>query len=194
MLPTTRLNLRHLDWTDVDRLVELDADPEVMWFLTKGVATPRVVIEEQLSRQLDAYAEHPAFGRFAAELVATGQFVGWAGLEVSTGGTREPVLGYRLLRRHWAQGLATEAAEALVAHGFRQPEVERITAETMAVNDRSRAVLEHAGLRHVHTYFPHFEDPIPGSDQGEVVYAITRQEYSAGPARAAERPGDSHRP
>lgn len=173
------MRLRRFAASDVDRLVELDADPEVMWFLTKGVATPRRIIEEQVERHLEAYTEHPAFGRFAAELRSTGQFVGWAGLEVGEGGRREPVLGYRLLRRHWGLGLATEAAVALVRHGFGQAEVERITAETMAVNHRSRAVLERAGLRHVRTYFPRFTDPVPGTELGEVVYAITRQERAA---------------
>ena len=37
-----------------------------------------------------------------------------------------------------------------------------------------RRVLERAGLRHVRTYHEHFENPIAGTEHGEVEYAITR--------------------
>ena len=47
----------------------------------------------------------------------------------------------------------------------------------MAVNTPSRRVLERVGLRHVRTYHEHFDDPIPGTEQGEVEYAVTRSEW-----------------
>jgi hypothetical protein len=31
-----------------------------------------------------------------------------------------------------------------------------------------------AGLTYVRTYFPEFDDPLPGTEQGEVEYEITR--------------------
>jgi len=49
-----------LTWADVDSLVELDGDPEVMRFLTKGKPTPR----EVLPRLLAEYDR--GFGRWAA--------------------------------------------------------------------------------------------------------------------------------
>ncbi|HEY7175471.1 MAG TPA: GNAT family protein, partial [Micromonosporaceae bacterium] len=50
---------------------------------------------------------------------------------------------------------------------------------TMAVNTRSRGVMERCGLRHVGTRHDHWDDPIPGTEQGEVEYAITRDEWLA---------------
>jgi RimJ/RimL family protein N-acetyltransferase len=47
----------------------------------------------------------------------------------------------------------------------------------MAVNLASRRVMSKAGLRHLRTFHVDFADPLPGSDAGEVEYAITRDEW-----------------
>ena len=46
LLETRRLRLRRFTAADVDRLVELDSDPEVMHYITYGVPTPRAVYAE----------------------------------------------------------------------------------------------------------------------------------------------------
>ena len=63
-------------------------------------------------------------------------------------------LGYRLLRRYWRHGLATEASRALLRHAFDTVGVRRVIAQTMAVNAASRGVMAAAGLSYVRTYFP----------------------------------------
>ena len=63
-------------------------------------------------------------------------------------------LGYRLLRRYWRQGLATEAARALLQHAFLTVGVRRVIAQTMAVNAASRGVMTAVGMSYVRTYFP----------------------------------------
>ncbi len=86
-------------------------------------------------------------------------------------------LGYRLRRDAWGHGYATEGSRALIAKGFGELGLSRIWAQTMAVNTRSRRVLEKSGLRYVRTFFMDFDDPIPGTEKGEVEYAITRSEW-----------------
>ena len=54
-------------------------------------------------------------------------------------------------------------------------------ASTMAVNAGSRAVLAKLGLRHTDTWFREWEQPIPGWEQGEVLYELTRTEHAARP-------------
>ena len=34
-----------------------------------------------------------------------------------------------------------------------------------------------AGLTYVRTYLPEFDDPLPGTEEGEVEYAITRADW-----------------
>jgi ribosomal-protein-alanine N-acetyltransferase len=60
---------------------------------------------------------------------------------------READLGYMLARRYWGHGYATEAASALVAIAFGTLGVERVRALVDVGNERSRRVLEKAGLR-----------------------------------------------
>ncbi|GLX04414.1 hypothetical protein Misp03_13410 [Microbispora sp. NBRC 16548] len=60
----------------------------------------------------------------------------------------------------------------------------RIFAETMAVNAASRATMSAIGMQHVRTFHMDWEEPLPGSDRGEVEYAITREQWLA--SRAAK--------
>ena len=167
-----RLRFRRLSGADVDALVELDSDPEVMRFLTGGVATPLATVrDEQLPRLLAQYERHPGLGRWVAHDRESGEFLGWFALDPSADGT-EAELGYRLRRSAWGRGLATEGSRALVRHAFDTVGVRRVWAETMAVNERSRRVMEKAGLRYVRTFHLQFDDPIPGTEHGEVEYEL----------------------
>ena len=49
----------------------------------------------------------------------------------------------------------------------------------MAVNLGSRRVMEKAGLAFVRTFHLEWDDPLEGTEQGEVEYAITRAEWLA---------------
>ncbi len=88
-------------------------------------------------------------------------------------------LGYRLHRRYWGQGLATEGAKALIEWGFTERGVRRVFATAMTVNHASRRVLEKVGLRYVRTFFEDWPDPIDGTEHGDMEYALTRTEWVA---------------
>ena len=179
LLETARLTLRRFTMDDVDRLVALDADPEVMRFLTGGAPTPAGTFrDEVLPRVLAGYDRHPGLGRWAALDRFSGEFLGWFALDPSEDGT-EAELGYRLRRAAWGHGLATEGARALVRHAFDTVGVRRVWAETMTINDRSRAVMARAGLRYVRTFHLTFDDPIPGTEHGEVEYELCRDAWPA---------------
>lgn len=67
LLETERLRLRYFTADDADRLVELDADPEVMRYITYGIATPRdAYVDTYLPRWFEIYARQPGCGYFAA--------------------------------------------------------------------------------------------------------------------------------
>ncbi|GAA3770393.1 GNAT family N-acetyltransferase [Micromonospora maritima] len=177
LLETARLTLRRFTMDDVGRLVELDADREVMRFLSNGEPTPAGTIRhEVLPRLLGQYGRRPGLGRWATLDRFTDEFLGWLALDPSDDGA-EAELGYRLRRSAWGHGLATEGARALVRHAFETVGVRRVWAQTMAVNDRSRAVLARAGLRWVRTFHLTFDDPIPGTEHGEVEYELRREEW-----------------
>ena len=175
---TERLVLRELMSEDVELLVDLDSDPAVMHYITNGVATPRREVASQIAALISEYAEHPGLGRWAAIERASGVFVGWFALSPTPPGAAE--LGYRLRSAYWRRGLGSEGASALVRMAFEDVGLERVWAQTMAVNVGSRAVMARAGLRYVRTFYLEFDDPIPGTELGEVEYAITRDVWLLG--------------
>lgn len=145
MILTERLVLRLLDRDDVDRLVELDADPEVMRFISGGVPTTRAEYDAGiLDRFLVHRREDPERGFFGAWLGDA--FAGWFHLRPDVFEPAWLEVGYRLHRRYWGTGLATEGTRALIAHARRdEPEVV-ISARAMAGNAASRRVMEKCGL------------------------------------------------
>lgn len=173
-LTTDRLRLRQFTAADANLLIELDADPKVMRYLTGGLATTRATVEQEIiPLYLDHYRRYGTLGWWAAEELAGGRFLGWFEFRPLDGGSPEEVeLGYRLNREAWGHGYATEGALALIHKGFTELGVKRVVAFTMAVNTGSRRVMEKAGLRYVRTFHDRWPEPIEGSEFGEVEYAL----------------------
>jgi RimJ/RimL family protein N-acetyltransferase len=173
--PTRRLTFREIGTEDADLLVALDADPQVRQFLFRTPPPRAVVVERIIPALQHEYRRHPGFGRWIA-FDDSDSFVGWFGLHVG-GDPRTPSLGYRLARSAWGRGLATEAGRALIERAFTELGAEQVTAQTMAVNERSRRVMDRCGMRCVRTFEEHFDDPLPGTERGEVEYRITRADW-----------------
>lgn len=179
-LRTDRLTLVPLAEEHLDYEVELDSDPEVMRYLGNGTARSRDEVQRYHRARLAAAEQVPGLGFWVG--FETGRFVGWWILEPPQRADQGPVeghaeLGYRLLRRYWRQGLASEGARELLRHGFEDLGLHRIFAETMAVNEASRATMASIGLRYVRTFTADWDEPIPGAEHGEVEYAITREQW-----------------
>jgi RimJ/RimL family protein N-acetyltransferase len=182
-LRTSRILLVPLSDDHLEYEVELDSDPEVMRYLGNGHPRSREEVEVLHGQRL-AIADRVAGLGFWVGFVGD-EFVGWWILEPPDRPDQGPVegqaeLGYRLLRRHWRQGLASEGSRELIRHGFEDLGLRRIFAETMAVNAASRATMASVGLAHVRTFHLDWDEPLPGSELGEVEYAVTRDEWFAG--------------
>ena len=171
-LETARLRLRELEEADLDNIVALHSDPLVMRHL--GRVLPR---DELLAEALPWIAA--GLGRWVAELLSDGAFVGWFAMRPCEPDESTVEVGYRLARAFWGQGLATEGCRALIAHAFTDLGARRVVAQTMAVNHASRRVMEKSGLHYVRTFHLQFDDPLPGTEEGEVEYALDREEFMA---------------
>lgn len=179
VLHTARLTLVPLEDSHLDDEVALDADPEVMRYLT-GRARTRAEVEAQHRVRMARAQPVDGLG-FWSGFVA-GAFVGWWILAPDEGDDAvvEPgraELGYRLHRAWWRQGLASEGSRELLRYAFDDLGLDAVHAETMAVNAGSRAVMAAVGLRHVRTFDGDDPDPLPGADRGEVEYAVTRDQW-----------------
>jgi RimJ/RimL family protein N-acetyltransferase len=194
ILTTERLLLVPLADRHLELEVELDSDPEVLRYLDSGVHTKDEVVAAHARRMAltrDGLGFWIAFGTDGGVRGSTapasadeGEFVGLMMLPPAHGPDQpdDPSvsdLGYRLLRRYWRQGLASEASRTLLAYAFDTIGQRLVIAQTMAANAGSRGVMEAVGMRYVRTYFPEWDDPLPGSDLGEVEYEITREMWQA---------------
>jgi RimJ/RimL family protein N-acetyltransferase len=182
LLETLRLRLRRFVPEDLDRLVELDSDPEVTRYTSYGEPTPRErYAHEILPRWFAYYGVEPALGYWAAESRADGEFVGWFHLRPDRFDAGEQELGYRLRRAAWGRGYATEGGQALLAHGFGPVGAAKISARTLARNLGSRRVMEKCGLAFERDFvWP--EDVLAGRTEEEragVKYSITRPRWLA---------------
>jgi RimJ/RimL family protein N-acetyltransferase len=64
-----------------------------------------------------------------------------------------------------------------VRHGFEDVGLERIIAQTLSVNARSRAVMERVGLTYVRTFPSSYPVSFEGVEEGEVEYEMTREQW-----------------
>jgi RimJ/RimL family protein N-acetyltransferase len=96
-LETERLVLRQFTMSDLDNLADLDADPDVMRFITGGLATSRDEIKDNLLPGFVAWYRRPGgYGCWAADQKSTGAFLGWFRFHPRPRGpSGEIVLGYR---------------------------------------------------------------------------------------------------
>ncbi|MEU7148568.1 GNAT family N-acetyltransferase [Streptomyces sp. NPDC045470] len=173
-LRTRRMRLRWLTEDDALRLVALHGDPDVMRFLGDGRPVPRSeVLERTLPAMLARHGNLGLLGYWAAEEVATGDFLGWFELvPAGRGDSGEVELGYRLFPSAWGRGYASEGARALVRAAFTVGGAQRVMGTTMAVNTASRRVMEKAGLRYVRTFHEEWPTPLEGAEHGDVEYAL----------------------
>ncbi|RAV98035.1 GNAT family N-acetyltransferase [Pseudochryseolinea flava] len=152
---TERLIIREILLQDVDAMFELQADPEVHRFLgNKTIATKdeAVSIIDFIRKQ---YADY-GVGRWAIIDRSSNGFLGWTGLEFVVKETNKHKdyydLGYRLIRRFWGQGIATESALASLDYAFDKLQAREVYAIADCKNDGSNSVLKKVGLKFIETF------------------------------------------
>jgi len=189
-LETPRLVLRRFTRADADNLVSLNADPDVMRFITGGVPIGRGEIEEELLPAFLGYYERfDGYGFWAAMEKRTGEFLGCFYLTPQEGSAPgEAELGFRLRKSAWGKGYATEGSRALIRSGFTEFGLRRVVADTMAGNLASRRVLEKAGLRLVRTSGQPGAYPVEGGESGDVEYALRKADWERQDQAAGHNP------
>ncbi|HTJ62974.1 MAG TPA: GNAT family N-acetyltransferase [Alphaproteobacteria bacterium] len=146
VLETPRLRLRPYRDTDLDGLAELCADPEVMRHFPETLDRSAAAA---FGERIKAHFDRHGFGPWSVEIKGKTDYVGFVGLMVPTFETHfTPCVevGWRLARRHWQNGYATEGARAVLAYGFETRGCDEIVSMTVPANKRSRAVMDRLGM------------------------------------------------
>ncbi|WP_433219461.1 GNAT family N-acetyltransferase [Dactylosporangium sp. CS-047395] len=92
--------------------------------------------------------DRDGFGFWAVEVAASGEFIGFTGLDAVDDGLPFTGVeaGWRLARGAWGHGYATEAARAVLEFGFGELGLPEILAITARANVRSQAVMRRLGM------------------------------------------------
>lgn len=146
LLSSDRLILRWWLASDREPFAQLNADPEVMRFFPSPLT--RTESDALIDRIECHFADH-GFGLWAVALKQSQEFIGFIGLNRPTFPANfmpAVEVGWRLARRFWGQGYATEGAITALDFGFKTLNLPEIVAFTAQVNHRSIAVMERLGM------------------------------------------------
>ena len=154
-ITTERLLLRR--WRDTDRepFAGLNGDPQTLVYFPATLSRQE---SDALVDRIEARFETRGYGLWALEVKETGEFIGFTGLAPmpegvpGSGGTE---IGWRLVKRAWGHGYATEAARAALGVAFGQAGLPEIWSMTAVLNTPSQAVMRRIGL----TEAARFEHP-----------------------------------
>jgi RimJ/RimL family protein N-acetyltransferase len=143
---TERLLMRR--WRDSDRtpFAALNADPEVMRYFP---APPDRAESDRLIDRFEQRFDQQGFGLWALEVFATGDFIGFTGLNPmpdGVPGAGDQEVGWRLARHAWHRGYATEAARAALDVGLHRLALPVIWSMTAVLNAPSQAVMQRLGM------------------------------------------------
>ena len=147
IIETDRLLLRSFVEDDASLLYELNSDPAVTVYTLDLMTDPeqaKKVINEVIIPQYTLYNH----GRWAVNLKDGLQFIGWCGLKY-VAERNEVDLGYRLMKKFWGKGYATEAAFASLEYGFDKINLQQIVGRALPGNLASIKVLEKCNMQYV---------------------------------------------
>jgi RimJ/RimL family protein N-acetyltransferase len=147
-LASERLGFRQWRDGDLDLAVSLWGDPRVTLLID---ARPRLTrddvrrrLDHEIRNQLDLGVQYWPF--FVLE---SGDFAGCCGLKPYEGDPALYEMGFHLRFDHWGQGLATEAARAVIRYAAVELRLPLLLAGHNPRNHVSKRVLEKLGFRHV---------------------------------------------
>jgi [ribosomal protein S5]-alanine N-acetyltransferase len=135
---TRRLTLRSLTYADAERIAELGGDWDVARMTGR---IPYPYSAEMAGHWIDDLAP----GEVVFGIVRDGKLIGLCGYTRSQDGSAD--IGYWIGRPYWGNGYATEAARAVLNHGFTQSGVKRFTCCHFTDNPASQRVIEKLGFR-----------------------------------------------
>ncbi len=171
IIQTDRLNLRTWTSADVPLLSKINQDKNVMEFF------PALQDSKTTQQKIQRYnldIEETNFGLFATEIRASGDFIGFIGLNRTTFKsffTPCIEIGWRLAFEHWGNGYATEGARACLQYGFRELKLSEVYSFTAVSNFRSENVMKKIGMTKIGE-FDHPKLPEKHWLQKHVLYKI----------------------
>jgi RimJ/RimL family protein N-acetyltransferase len=160
-LTTARLRLRAWHAEDEADMAAINNDREVVRYVSRP--TGAAASEPFATKMLSHWHEH-GFGMWAVESrepELSGSCLGYVGIaypKFLPVLASQPEIGWRLARRAWGRGLATEAALAAREHAFDVLRLEALISIIHPENARSQRVAQKLGMTvSTHVHNPHMD-------------------------------------
>lgn len=173
-IETPNLRLRQWRETDFAPFAALNADPQVMAHFPAPLHRAE---SDALAVRCRDLIDAQGWGFWATEIKASGEFIGFVGLNRPT--AELPFLpcveiGWRLARPFWQKGYASEAAGAALSFAFDDLALAEIVAFTTVGNRRSQAVMERLGMRREAETFQHPALPVGHALREHCLYRLAQ--------------------
>lgn len=176
MLPvieTERLRLRPRVYGDLEACFEMNCEPGTVAFIDfpmdgswDNPVSHRRFLETTLS-----YSYPPGLGYWVLEPKAESRFLGWVLMAPEELRGPEVEIGWRLVTSARRLGYSTEAAQAIVAHGFETLGLSCLIADMYRANTASMGVARKLGMRER-------RDPAR-TTEAYVLWELTREMWAA---------------
>lgn len=173
MIETARLILRPWRQSDLPLFAEQNADPLVMRFLG-GVLTREE--SDAYVRRVERHLAETGFCKWAVEAPGVAPLIGAVGLsrvDFEAFFTPAVEIAWRLHRRYWGHGYATEAARAAIEDGFTRIGLNEIVSMAALDNTASTRVMERLGMART-IEFDHPKVPEGSSLRRHILYRLSR--------------------
>ena len=146
ILETPRLILRRQVPDDLEDLWALYSDTQITKYIPDAPRT-REEARQELEWHMNGHPKNPQLGLWATIHRASEKFIGRCGLLPWTiDGQQEVEVAYTIARPYWGQGLATEAATAILQFGFEKLNLARLICLIDPDNIASQRVAEKIGM------------------------------------------------
>ncbi|MEM8777122.1 MAG: GNAT family N-acetyltransferase [Pseudomonadota bacterium] len=147
MINTDRLALRPFRDDDLQQVSAILGDTKAMAFSNDG-ALDHTACCEWLKRAMQTATDHSLPLTLAICLKSDGQLIGYVSLanDPHRVSECEAELGFRLAYDCWGHGIATEVAQAMIAHAACLPNTLRVVAIVDPNNRQSVRVLQKIGM------------------------------------------------
>ena len=174
MIETQRLKLRPLKHSDSDAFNVLFSDTEVMRSSIYGTKTQEEV-KEWLANQIDSKHHSTGIELLAVTCKSTQVIIGYCGLaqfrNIGEADAKILEIGYRLIRKYWGYGYATEAATAVRDYAFNELSITRLVALIEPINERSIGVAKRIGMSYEKDIM------LDGYDHPDHLYTMSNNAY-----------------
>ena len=149
LFESARLGFRNWHEQDLEAMAAINADPTVMQFFP-GTQDKTATVDF-ISRMQKLF-DKKGYTYFACELLGASELIGFIGLadqDFRSPWTPFTDIGWRLDKKYWGLGLATEGARAVLQFAYSKTDLNEIYAVAPRINQPSIHVMEKIGMTRI---------------------------------------------